>query len=930
MIVLAAVIGLPLAVLGVVYALVPTVKGAGHLIRHMFGFLGAMVTDLVRLLGHVLTAVVFSFLVVGYLLFARVRAAEHFAEAFRGELIAAGLGLYRLVIGHPLRLLFLGSLLEGIEKRVPAAIRATPDGTAAATLNSGGGSEQDPWGVLITGLSDRQASPGAETTAFKRAPAGRPIFEGYSILGTLASGGSGGRLYVARPSPEKLTSFELDAAGLIGDVVIKSFSIREGSTLPQIVRESRSLEAAKKLGLVLEHDLTGERFHYVMRFVPGMSLSLVTHQLHAQCTPEAGGLDALQLHKAVSYVCDLVATLDQYHAAGLWHKDIKPDNIIVHDVDDPANRNSTIPATLHRYVPPDVVNPAPGGRAHLVDFGLLTPLRSSMTLTTHGTEYFRDPEMVRLALRGVKVADVDGAKFDVYGAGAVLYSIVEGSFPAHGALSRITKRCPDVVKWIIRRAMADYDKRYPTTRDMLGDLLFALRACGAGRVVAEKLAPADLPSVRVRATSEPTENSLWMDASTPSPTAFAALSSLLPVYPPPPPPFGRFSGKGANGQAADVLVPEHEAEHFDLLETTTDDVLLDAALARAGVSDEFVLDDEAVEPRAGRQSRGAEREALRPGTFVALPDERRSEIGEPAGDSGRSGSGVGAGSALQTVTATLPRIRLSGGVLAAVGVCAFVVVVLLILAVRPAMYSGYRGLTRDVLQGDLAAEFGAGLPLATIMLGGSAAQRGIIEPSSGPGGAGASASAEDGTTVTGTRRFSPDRTKLATGGGKSVIQKIAQGAPALPTLLAGQRAANDETRLLVVRASSATTGPLAGAVAAYAGSITRAGFRVVGLDAADNASLMLLDAVKPHTGEAQATDADAHAALANWLAKPLTLRGVPIQPRFVPHGVVWCDADERDSSKLRIVVIPGPRLDAIAVQRLLSALRAVGGASGGN
>ena len=75
----------------------------------------------------------------------------------------------------------------------------------------------------------------------------------------------------------------------------------------------------------------------------------------------------------------------------------------------------------------------------------MTPLRSGMTLTTHGTEYFRDPEMVRLALTGVKVHEVDGAKFDVYAAGAVLFSMIENSFPAHGGLSQITsaarRRC---------------------------------------------------------------------------------------------------------------------------------------------------------------------------------------------------------------------------------------------------------------------------------------------------------------------------------------------------------------------------------------------------------------------------------------------------------------------------------------------------------
>jgi serine/threonine protein kinase len=85
--------------------------------------------------------------------------------------------------------------------------------------------------------------------------------------------------------------------------------------------------------------------------------------------------------------------LRDWHDAGLWHKDIKPENVIVHD-----------------------------GRATLVDLGLVTPLASHMTLTTHGTEYFRDPELVRQALRGARVSEVDAARFDLYGAGAVLTS----------------------------------------------------------------------------------------------------------------------------------------------------------------------------------------------------------------------------------------------------------------------------------------------------------------------------------------------------------------------------------------------------------------------------------------------------------------------------------------------------------------------------
>src|SRR4051812_21446498 len=176
-----------------------------------------------------------------------------------------------------------------------------------------------------------------------------------------------------------------------------------------------------------------------MRYVPGESLSLTTKQLHA--TSPANGLGDSQLKAALSIQSDLVSTLSTYHRGGLWHKDVKPDNIIIE-----------------------------GGRAHLVDFGLVSSLRSAMTLTTHGTEYFRDPEMVRLALKGVKVHEVDGTRFDIYAAGAVLYSMIEDSFPAHGVLSNVSKRCPEAVKWIIRRAMTDYDKRYTSADAMLADL----------------------------------------------------------------------------------------------------------------------------------------------------------------------------------------------------------------------------------------------------------------------------------------------------------------------------------------------------------------------------------------------------------------------------------------------------------------------------
>lgn len=282
-------------------------------------------------------------------------------------------------------------------------------------------------------------------------------FPGYSIEGRLPAGGSGARLYVAAPDASKRAALN----GRPERVVIKSFAIGEGSTLPQIIRESRSLDAARTLGVVLDHALEPHRFWYAMPHYDGPSLGQLAASRHRGVSASASLPGAAQ-KELVALVADVVASLSRFHASGLWHKDIKPDNIIVS-----------------------------GGKAQLIDVGLVTPLASNFTLTTHGTEYFRDPEMVRQALRGTKVNQVDGARFDLYSAGAVLYAVLENTFPAHGALSSFSKPSPEALRWIIRRAMAEYSKRYPSAEAMLADLRFVLAAPDLALV-----RPAALPSMR--------------------------------------------------------------------------------------------------------------------------------------------------------------------------------------------------------------------------------------------------------------------------------------------------------------------------------------------------------------------------------------------------------------------------------------------------
>lgn len=412
----------PLAILAVLIGVlaIPFVVGVVlyNVLRLVFlivaraaALFGGFVLDSVRLAGHVASLVLQLPLMVVSALFLRFDQAGRHASDIGAEAAGAGRTLFSAVLLRPLRFLGLvAPVTQPVAQAMPA--RAAADLDFAADF-----------------ASDRDTG--------KRSAPGE--FAGYKVIGSLPRGGSGARLFVAEPIGQKAADLARQAGAPVERVVIKSFSLEDGSTMPQIVRESRALEAARDLGLVFEHRLESSRFHYVMPFVPGDDLATVTRDLHH--ASGSAGLDARSLRSALNYFSELLVTLERFHHKGLWHKDIKPSNVIVSR-----------------------------GRVHLVDLGLVTPLRSAMTLTTHGTEYFRDPEMVRLAMQGVKVHEVDGVKFDLYSAGALLYSMLENSFPAHGSLSRFSRRVPESLQWIVRRAMADMDKRYAAAGEVLADL----------------------------------------------------------------------------------------------------------------------------------------------------------------------------------------------------------------------------------------------------------------------------------------------------------------------------------------------------------------------------------------------------------------------------------------------------------------------------
>ena len=460
----------------------------GRIVNFIFG----VIADLIVLCMNILGVPFAAFFAIVMLILGRWRSANGQARLLGDRLLRICTLIVSLKVLRPLRLFFLDDAAAYIAQRLP---RQLPDGPTILATNS------------ASKAPSRHGTSIPDARVSENIPA--ESFPNFSIIGQLPSGGSGARLFVARPQKRRGSG----GTRLPETVVIKSFMLQDGSNLPSIVRESRALESAKRIGLVLEHHLEDERFWYVMPYHAGPTLTQAVQMIHDQ-SRHGGRLDDAALPELIQFVRDLLETLQHFHSSGLWHKDVKPDNLIVHD-----------------------------DRTHLVDLGLMSSLSSPLTLTTHGTEYFRDPELVRMALRGVKVHEIDGAKFDIFGAGAVLYFVLANDFPAQGGLSRFKNDVPPALDWIVRRAMADYDKRYEVVGDMLADLEAVAEACDPWAMV-----PADLPSLGGRSVTV-----------TPARAPFrpALASIVMPAPPPskssvPPPPPVINSPRAAGPSRVDV------------------------------------------------------------------------------------------------------------------------------------------------------------------------------------------------------------------------------------------------------------------------------------------------------------------------------------------------------------------------------------------
>jgi eukaryotic-like serine/threonine-protein kinase len=260
----------------------------------------------------------------------------------------------------------------------------------------------------------------------------------YKILSTIGSGGFG-TVYLAEDT-------------WIDKKVALKVPHKQGVDFGELLREPRLLATLNHPNIVAI--LTAEKqenvFFIVMEFVPGETLeSIIVRD------------GALDLPRALDYMCQIANAVDYAHKQGVLHRDLRPSNVLVGD----------------------------SGLLKVADFGTSRFLE----IAAHGTTVIGSPPyMAPEQFQGKAVF-----ASDLYSLGVTMYQMLTGALPydtpSPADLDRLMSgelltaprlknpKIPKALNDIVLKAMApEIPARYQRAGDLLDDVL-ALREGGARR-----------------------------------------------------------------------------------------------------------------------------------------------------------------------------------------------------------------------------------------------------------------------------------------------------------------------------------------------------------------------------------------------------------------------------------------------------------------
>jgi serine/threonine-protein kinase len=264
----------------------------------------------------------------------------------------------------------------------------------------------------------------------------------YRIVSKIGAGGMG-EVYLAEDT-------KLDRK--VALKILPSEFAEDKDRMSRFVREARSASALNHPNIITIHEIgESEGTHYIAtEFIDGKTLNEYAKSNH------------LNFKSALEIAIQIASALDEAHSAGIVHRDIKPDNVMIRE----------------------------NGLAKILDFGiakLSAPLESDAEAATAiksgtspgmiiGTANYMSPEQA-------KGQTVD-ARTDIFSFGVVLYEMLAGHLPFEGEsamemIGAILKDEPkllpsdvpsEITKIINQCLRKDRTERYQTTKDLLIDL----------------------------------------------------------------------------------------------------------------------------------------------------------------------------------------------------------------------------------------------------------------------------------------------------------------------------------------------------------------------------------------------------------------------------------------------------------------------------